>query len=69
MKTIDVHDLPDSVAEAVAETVRALREQLNKNGEHTADQLPVFPLGAIGPLGRDEIYHDHLDKKLNPRSS
>jgi len=63
MKTIDVRDLPDPVAEAV----RALREQFKKNGKHTLDELPVLHLGATGRLGRDEIHHDHLDKKLDSR--
>ena len=69
MRAIDVHDLPEPVAKAVAETVQALREQFNKNGEHHAAPLPVWPLGSFGTLGRDEIYDDYLDRKLNPRSS
>jgi len=67
MNTIDVHDLPDPVARAVTETVQALREQLNKNGNQAAPRLPAWPLGSTGTLGRDEIYDDLLDHKINPR--
>ena len=67
MHTIDVHDLPEPVARAVAETVQALREQFSKNGNQTAPRLPAWPLGSTGTLGRDEIYDDHLDQKVNPR--
>lgn len=69
MQAIDVHDLPDPVAEALAETVRRLREQLNKNGE-THTQRPLsWALGTIGKLRRNEIYDDHLDGKLHTRGS
>ena len=61
MNTIDVHDLPEPVAIAVAETVQALREQFSKNGNQTTPRLPAWPLGSTGTLGRDEIYNDHLD--------
>ena len=67
MYTIDVHDLPEPVARAVAETVQALREQFNKNGNQTTPQLPAWPLGTSGTLGRDEIYNDILDEKIDPR--
>lgn len=68
MNTIDVHDLPEAVARAVADTVQALREQFKKNGSQDA-ALPAWPLGATGRLGRDEIYDDYLDRKLDTRPS
>lgn len=63
MHTIDVHDLPEPMANAIAQTVQALREQLQKNGENHVD-LPLWPLGSAHPLSREEIYNDHLDRKL-----
>ena len=69
MNTIDVHDLPEAVAKAVAETVQALREQFSKIGDHLGPRLPAWPLGSAGTLGRDEIYDDHLARKLNARPS
>lgn len=69
MESIDVHDLPDAVAQAIAETVQTLREQFNKNGKRGTNGLPLFDLGAKGRLGRDEIYHDHLDRKFDAHPS
>jgi len=69
MHAIDVHDLPEPVAQAVAATVQALREQFNKNGNHTAPRLPAWSLGPTGTLSRDEIYDDYLDRKLDTRPS
>ena len=61
MKAIDVHDLPENLARAVAETVEHLREQVQrKNAEAPhAEQVP-WPLGVKGRLSRAEIY-EHLD--------
>jgi len=61
MQTIDVHDLPEEMARAIAETVQHLREQLQKKNSKPASPLPTYPLGVIGILTRREIY-DHLDK-------
>lgn len=61
---IDVHDLPEAVAEAIAQNVQALRQQLKKNGK-TPEPLGVWALGSTPPLSRDEIYGDRLDTKLN----
>ena len=65
MQTIDVHDLPDAVARAIAETAQALREQLKKNGDSPPPRLPTWPLGCTGRLDRDEIYGGYLDRKLD----
>lgn len=61
---IDVHDLPEAIAEAIAQHVRALRQGLKKNGK-SAGPLGVWPLGSNSPLSREEIYGDRLDAKLN----
>lgn len=62
MNTIDVHDLPEPMAKAVAETVEHLRHQVNKRREAAGvEELPVWPLGVKGTLSRQEIY-EHLDK-------
>jgi hypothetical protein len=61
MKTIDVHDLPEQMAKAVAETVEHLRHQVKRRGKKAprAEQI-VWRLGARGNLSREEIY-EHLD--------
>lgn len=70
MQAIDVHDLPDAVARALADTVQALRTQLGKNGSTPPTALPTWPLGCKGRLSRDEIYDGHLDRKLDaPRTA
>ena len=68
MQSIDVHDLPEPVAQEVAATVQALREQFNKNGKNVA-QFPVWSLGCTGTLGRDELYEDYLARKIEARPS
>ena len=60
MDTIDVHDLPEPLAKAVAETVRNLREQLCRKESQGEVEFPVWPLGVTGKVAREEIY-DHLD--------
>lgn len=61
---IDVHDLPEVIAQAIAQNVQAVRQELKKNGK-TPEPLGVWPLGSTPPLTRDEIYGDRLDAKLN----
>lgn len=68
MHSIDVHDLPEPIAEAVAATVNALREQLNRNGSGKPD-WSAWSLGTIGALDRNELYEDYLAQKLNPGAS
>jgi hypothetical protein len=62
MKAIDVHDLPEDMARAVAETVETLRTQVKKrrDRQEAAEQIR-WPLGAKGDLRREDIY-DHLDQ-------
>jgi len=61
MQTIDVHDLPEDMARAVAQTVENLRLQIRKrqNGTQLCEQI-TWHLGVKGRLTRGEIY-DHLD--------
>ncbi len=62
MQTIDVHDLPEQMARAIADTVDNLKTQIQKR--HNGRQIPqpiTWPLGVKGRLSREEIY-DHLDK-------
>lgn len=68
MTTIDVHDLPEPLARAVAETVRHLREQLQKKTTNDLGALPEWNLGARGRVARDEIY-DYLDECGPPDAS
>jgi hypothetical protein len=62
MRAIDVHDLPEEMAKAVAETVENLRAQVKRrqNGKRPSEQI-TWPLGVKGRLSREEIY-DHLDE-------
>ena len=62
MTTIDVHDLPEPIARAVAETVQHLRDQLRKRADNGQPILPQWDLGARGALSRKEIY-DYLDER------
>lgn len=59
MKTIDVEDLPEPVAQAVAAMVEALRQQLAKKEEKPKRvELPSWPGTVIGSLSRKDIYSD-----------
>lgn len=61
MDSIDVRDLPEKVAKALAETVSNLKAQLGKDARDASTTEPLrWPLGAKGQLRREEIY-DHLD--------
>lgn len=60
METIDVHDLPEPMARAIADTVEHLRQQLTRRNPELPTALPVWSLGVRGDLTREEIY-DHLD--------
>jgi len=59
MKTIDVEDLPQPVAEAVARMVETLREQLRDEPEKRQKVKPItWPGTVYGRLTREEIYDD-----------
>ena len=60
MDTIDVKDLPESLARAVQTMVQALQQQLaKKNGTQKQPvELPKWKGKALGALSRDEIYED-----------
>lgn len=68
MTTIDVHDLPEPLARAVAETVRHLREQLQKKPTNGRGALPEWKLGVRGRVARDEIY-EYLDECGPPNAA
>ena len=62
MKTIDVHDLPEPMAKAIADTVENLKAQIQKRQSgRQPRELITWPLGAKGCLSREEIY-GHLDE-------
>jgi len=64
MTNIDVHDLPEPMARAIAETVETLRQRLQKKKEGRAHfSLPNWSLGVKGKLTREEIY-DYLDDRF-----
>ena len=61
MKTIDVDDLPEPVAQAVAAMVQASREQLHAEAGPRRQErvkLPTRPGEVLGLPTREEIYED-----------
>lgn len=56
MDSIDVHDLPEPVARAIAETVETLRAALRPEDDRQGEDLPVWDLGTRGTLRREDIY-------------
>ena len=67
MESIDVSDLPEPFAQAVKAVAETFRRQLavgdGEKGERpkkTPVALPVWPLGVIGDLTREEIYDDRV---------
>lgn len=58
METINVKDLPEPLAQAIAMIVDTLREQLRADGGKPPVHLPVWDGMPIGTLSRDEIYDD-----------
>lgn len=60
METINVKDLPESVARAVAAMVDALRNQLPSRTQRPKGrvELPVWPGTVHGTLSRKELYED-----------
>jgi hypothetical protein len=58
METINVKDLPEPVAQAIAMIVDTLREQLRVDERKHPVHLPVWDGKPIGTLTREEIYDD-----------
>lgn len=59
MQTINVEDLPEPVARALAAVVQTMREQLRTTAEQRPRvKLPARPGKVIGPLTREKIYED-----------
>ena len=58
METINVKDLPEPVAQAIAMIVDTLREQLRADDRKNPVHLPVWDGKPIGTLTREEIYDD-----------
>lgn len=58
METIDVRDLPESMARAIAEQVEYLREQLKTKQNGRPVKFAVRKGTVYGDLSREEIYAD-----------
>lgn len=58
METINVKDLPEPVAQAIAIMVNTLRDQLHADKKKQPVHLPVWEGQPIGRLTREEIYDD-----------
>jgi len=59
--TLDLGGLPEPIArglEVVAAMARRMIQRPKETGG-TAPELPLWPLGVIGALSRDEIYDDY----------
>jgi len=60
-KTLDLEGIPEPIAralEVVAQMARTIAERPQPEGI-VGRELPVWPLGVIGALSRDEIYDDY----------
>ncbi len=67
MESIDVSDLPEPFAQAVKAVAETFRRQLAVKGDELGEEpkktpveLPLWPLGVIGNLTREEIYDDRV---------
>lgn len=59
MKTVDVSDLPEPLAQAVEAMVQAMREQLNDTDQTIQPvKLPVWKGTVKSSLRRENIYDD-----------
>ncbi len=59
MQTIDVHDLPEPIARAIAAMVEAVRQRLAPPAiRPPSRELPRWPGTVLGTLSREEIYDD-----------
>ena len=62
MRSIDVNDLPDPVAEAIAAMVQTIRGQIAHGSQPDAQkrnvELPIWSGRPLGKLKRGEIYDD-----------
>ncbi|MBN1346340.1 MAG: hypothetical protein JXQ73_26870 [Phycisphaerae bacterium] len=61
MDTIDVRGLPESMVQAIAESVENLRHQLEAPKRPRPKSLPIRSLGVLGPVNRESIY-DYLHR-------
>lgn len=59
-RVLDLHDIPEPIAQAIEAMVNALRQQIKtaKNGQKRPVGLPVWEGKPIGKLTREEIYDD-----------
>lgn len=58
MESIDVHDLPEAQARAIAEQVEFLRRQFAAKKTKGPVELPRWSGKVIGRVTRDELYED-----------
>lgn len=60
MDTIDVHDLPEPLAQILQQVVNTMREALHKGKPTQHVELPLWPGVAPPPeqLRREELYRD-----------
>jgi hypothetical protein len=58
MDSIDVHDLPEDQARAIAQHVELLRSQLASKKAQQPVELPRWKGAVIGRLSREELYED-----------
>jgi len=61
-RTLDLGGLPEPIArglEVVAEMARTMAPTPEEKPAGRLPELPEWPLGVIGPLGREEIYSDY----------
>ena len=61
-RAIDLHDIPEPIAQAIEAMVNTLREQIKaaQNGQKHPVTLPIWQGKPIGELSREEIYDDVL---------
>jgi 4'-phosphopantetheinyl transferase EntD len=61
-RSIDLEGLPEPQAQAIAAQVELLRRAAaaKKAAKTPPHELPVWPLGVIGRLTREEIYDDRV---------
>lgn len=58
MDSIDVHDLPEEQARAIADHVEFLRKQFAHQRSKHPVGLPRWKGAVIGRLSREELYED-----------
>ena len=62
MRSVDLEGLPEPQARAIIAEVEFLRRVAaeKKAAKAPPPELPVWPLGVIGRLTREEIYDDRV---------